>query len=35
MYIPKEFIMYMLGVFTFPIVSYIVYVIKYKDKDDE
>ena len=35
MYIPKELIMYLLGVFTFPIISYIVYVIKYKDEDSD
>ena len=37
MYIPKELIFYILGFISFPIVCYVIYLIKYKDKekDDE
>lgn len=35
MYIPKEVITYILGFITFPMVCYVVYIIKYKGKDDE
>lgn len=35
MYIPKELITYILGFISFPIVCYIIYVIKYKGKDDQ
>lgn len=35
MFIPKELICYILGFITFPIVCYIVYVIKYKGKEDD
>lgn len=34
MYIPKEIIWFILGFISFPIVCYIVYVLKYKDKGD-
>lgn len=34
MYIPKELIFYILGFITFPIVCYVIYIIKYKGKDD-
>lgn len=35
MFIAKEIICYILGVLTLPVISYIVYVIKYKDKGDK
>ena len=35
MFIPKELITYILGFITFPIVCYVVYIIKYKGKGDE
>lgn len=35
MYIPKELIAYILGIITFPIICYIVYIIKYKDGDKD
>ena len=35
MFIPKELITYILGFITFPMVCYLVYIIKYKGKDDE
>ena len=34
MYIPKEVIFYILGFISFPIVCYVVYVIKYKNKEN-
>lgn len=35
MFIPKELITYILGFITFPMVCYVVYIIKYKGKDDK
>lgn len=35
MYIPKEFICYILGFVSFPIVCYVIYLIKYKDKEKD
>lgn len=35
MYIPKELICFILGFVSFPISCYIVYVLKYKNKEDE
>lgn len=35
MYIPKELIFYILGFISFPIVCYVVYVLKYKDKENK
>lgn len=35
MYIPKELICFILGFVSFPIVCYIVYVLKYKNKEDK
>lgn len=35
MYIPKELILYILGFISFPMVCYIVYVLKYKDKENK
>ena len=35
MYIPKEIIWFILGFVTFPIACYIVYVLKYKNKEDK
>ena len=35
MFIPKELITYILGFITFPIVCYVIYIIKYKGKGDD
>lgn len=35
MYIPKELIFYILGFASFPVLCYLVYVIKYKDKENK
>lgn len=35
MYIPKELIFYILGFISFPMVCYVVYVLKYKDKENK
>lgn len=35
MYIPKELIWFILGFISFPVMCYVIYVIKYKDKEIE
>ena len=35
MYIPKELIFYILGFISFPLLCYVIYVIKFKDKEKE
>lgn len=35
MFIPKELITYILGLITFPIICYIIYIIKYKENYDQ
>ena len=33
MYIPIELIFYILGFISFPIMCYVIYLVKYKEKD--
>lgn len=35
MYIPKEIIWFILGFISFPVMCYVIYVIKYKNKEIE
>lgn len=35
MYIPKEIIWFILGFVCFPVMCYVIYVIKYKNKEIE
>ena len=35
MYIPKELLWFILGFISFPVMCYVIYVIKYKNKEIE